>query len=167
VAPVLIALLGVLGTLGGVVLGARQEQRRWLRDKRLEAYVDLNTAVHEFDVAWSRQVESRDAHGLMAAFAALNEHRDRVLLVAPPEVREAALAVVAAATHSVAGFGKRARIADGEEPMLRFMDCVKDLHHAQRVNVQGRRRSRQEAGSSRSSRSQLEQRRTGEAASAG
>ena len=141
-AAVLIAVLGVIGTLSGVALGARQEQRRWLRDKRLDAYVSFDNAVHAFDVAWSRQAEKPDAHELMAAFAALNAHRDRVLLVAPPDVRLAALRLVEVATQAAAAFGRRARSADGAESMLRFIDLVGELQDAQRVDVQGRRRAR-------------------------
>ncbi|SNR35688.1 hypothetical protein [Blastococcus mobilis] len=40
-----LAALGILGTLGGVVLGGRLEHRRWLRDKRLQAYSAMNTAI--------------------------------------------------------------------------------------------------------------------------
>ena len=76
-ASVLIAVFGVLGTLGGVALGgslgARHEQRRWLRDKRLEAHVAFNHAAHTSDLAWSRQAEA-NAHELTATYAALNEH---------------------------------------------------------------------------------------------
>jgi len=137
VAAVLIAVLGVIGTLSGVALGARQEQRRWLRDKRLDAYVSFDNAVHAFDVAWSRQTEKPDAHELMAAFSALNAQRDRVLLVAPPDVRLAAVRVVEVATRAAAAFGRRARAGDGAEAMLRFIDVVSELQQAQRLDVQG------------------------------
>lgn len=41
----LLAALGIVGTLGGVAMGGRLEHRRWLRDKRLDAYSAMNTAV--------------------------------------------------------------------------------------------------------------------------
>jgi hypothetical protein len=144
VASVLIALLGVLGTLGGVALGgslgARQEKHRWLRDKRLEAYVAFNHAAHVFDLAWSKQVEVKDAHELTASYAALNEHRNRLLLLAPSAVQQCTHDVVEAATRAVGAFGRHARVADGERPIRQFTESFAELQQAQRTSIeQGRR----------------------------
>jgi hypothetical protein len=140
VAAVLIAVLGILGTLGGVplgsTLGARHEQRRWLRDKRLEAYVAFNHAAHAFDLAWSRQMEATDAHELTATYAVVNELRDRMLLLAPPTVQRATHDVVGAATRAVGAFGQRARVTDGEQPIQQFSDLSPSSQKAQRSDVQ-------------------------------
>lgn len=88
----LIALVGVVGVLAGALVTAlvslftgylsrRHDERRWLLDKRLEAYVAFNAALAAFHNA---------SDG--AELAALIEHRDRMLeisdtitLVAPHE----------------------------------------------------------------------------------
>jgi hypothetical protein len=144
VAAVLIAVLGVLGTLGGVALGAslgaRHEERRWLRDKRLEAYVAFNHAAHMFDLAWSKQIEAKDVQELTATYAALNEHRDRLLILAPPAVQRATQHVVEAATRAVGAFGQQARVADGERPIRQFTDSFAELRQAQRAAIERGRR---------------------------
>ena len=80
------AILTALATLLGGWLTRRHENRRWLLDKRLEAYVDFNRALNAYHLVWSSLVHTElpDVTPMTAALAALNDCEDRVRLLAPP-----------------------------------------------------------------------------------
>jgi hypothetical protein len=80
------AVLTALATLFTGWLTRRHENRRWLLDKRLEAYVDFNRALNAYHLTWSSIVhtEHPDVTPMTKALAALNDCEDRVRLLAPP-----------------------------------------------------------------------------------
>lgn len=93
------ALVTFLGTLLNGWLTRRHEHRRWLLDKRLEAYSAMNTAIGTWLRAYAH-LERVGLPALMEASGDLADKQQAVRLVASPATRDRAQAVLAVALEA-------------------------------------------------------------------
>jgi hypothetical protein len=115
-----LAVLTIVGTLGGVVLGSRLDHRRWLRDKRLEAYAAYDASIN----AWLLSFTHRDVQDLGSLTDPVRELTDKqqsVRLLAPKDTAEAAqrvLGIVLDAYVALAQKPTGADFTDAEEAAI-------------------------------------------------
>lgn len=140
---VLLALLGIARTLGGVILGSRLEHRRWLRDKRLVAYADYSAAINRWLQSFTHR-DIADLNPLTADVRQLVDTQQYVRLTAPAETRDAAQTVLRIALEAFVRFGEVADerdLSDEEEAavMTDLSVAGQRLFALQEADVQRRR----------------------------
>lgn len=79
------ALLTGLVTLASSALGRRHEQRRWLLDRRLDAYAAFGAAVNGFQNGYRRRTIDPLLEVLNDAITELANRGQQVLLLAPSD----------------------------------------------------------------------------------
>lgn len=98
--PLVIAVVGVAGTLAGVLVGGwqgrRHEHRRWLRDKRLDAYSAFGAAVNEWQRTYNLRGSSADLETIIELTRDVLDRYQVVALLAGEKTRQQAQELVGA-----------------------------------------------------------------------
>lgn len=140
--PAIVAgILGLVGVSVGAWLTARGQERRWLREKRLEGYLDVVAAAREFlwrgnDVGRQSSTISEDREALRAAHLELRHAVTKLELLGPPEIAESlteldrfymlTLFEFFRASTSAHGEPPPAPVQKGRELMVAFQDQAKE-----------------------------------------
>lgn len=147
---VLVALVGVGGTLAGVLIGGgislltgwrqrRHEHKRWQLDQLLAAYAAFSAAA----AAWQRALSDTDLRftkSINDQLQRLYDARHRVLLLAPTKTSELADEVVMEVLSVTPSHFEHADDpvpSDRQEKLNHIARELGRLHELQRADIQG------------------------------
>jgi hypothetical protein len=137
------ALLTALTTVFTGWLGRRHEHRRWLLDRRLEAYTAMNTALGHWMKQFTHWKLGEELTQLTKAMQDLADKQQAVRLLATPRTGRAAHDVLAVATAAyittVRAAQQQQELSDevSDAVMVEFGADGQELFEAQLSDVQG------------------------------
>ena len=120
--PAIVAgILGLVGVSVGAWLTSRGQEKRWLREKRLEGYLDVVAAAREFlwrgnDVGRQASTISEDRDALRAAHLELRHAVTKLQFLGPPGVLESLVELDNFYMLTLFDFFRSSTSAHGEPP---------------------------------------------------
>lgn len=139
-------VVALLGVALGAWLGSRREAQAWLRDRRMEAYVDFMSAARNLlyrgaEVRGSSDEREVARDKVRDVMQQLRDRATPIALIAPEEVREAAERVKSYFGDDLYDYFMSTHEASESEEVRQAQDLAKAFEDAARQSLSRLRRT--------------------------